>query len=180
MTKNPPPPQPLSYWLDAFFTLTELTVEMVQDIDGLANRLGVPKEKARSMVSPLNMENLHHRRQVWRNVKAAFGRFGEGIYPTEIFFRNMTTGPMGTMAIEKLPVMIYAKDDKTPVSVNTEDEAVVVARFFQFYRQYAFTLEPDRFVRQSLEAAGITKDNFLTHPKSPSGMINNPFAKELE
>jgi hypothetical protein len=168
---------PLSYWLDAFFALLEVSVAQLADLDGLAERCGLAKKDIAS-TPKLDMEALNQRRSVWRRVRNRFGSFGEECFPEDLGFQGLASAPEG-MAVTSNTVKIYRFSDPTsPVVFTDHDEITVVCRFFQFYRSTCHTVNPKKFVREALAKAGITKDNYLTHPLSPAALISNPFREE--
>jgi hypothetical protein len=157
----------LEYWLDAFFTLCEVSVETAANADGLMD--GKP--------ASIDMENLNARRMIWKRVKSKFGTFGQECYPTEIGIDGLEFQPTGEVAITKEKVAFYRNGDPVPV-VLEGDEVTVSARFMQFYNSMHASVDPSMFIRGALEKNGITKDNFYTHPNSPSAIIKNPFTDE--
>lgn len=160
-------PATLDYWIQAFFTLCEVSVDTAANPDGLMD--GNP--------ATINMEQLNERRMVWKRVRNKFGTFGQECYPTEIGIDGLSMLPTGEVAVTKHKVSFYREGDPVPV-VFDGDEVTVAARFMQFYNSMQASVDPSQFIRGMLKQHGINKDNFHTHPNSPAGLIKNPFTDE--
>lgn len=166
--------KPLSYWLDAFFLLLETTQEMMYDRQKMSDMMKKPIDDI-PMPDGQDMEMLKNRRQVWKRVKERFGEFGQDCYTTELGFHGLQTDENGAMRQTQPVLKVYRNDDKVPVVFVDAEEIYTVGRFFQFYRHFCFTKEPDALIVETLKKKGINKDNYHTHPQSPGGLITNPF-----
>ena len=176
------PTKPLGEWLDAFFAMLETAVETVADVDGLADKADMSRRQRKRMIRQLgvvNMEALRARRHVWKRVRDRFGHFGDDCSMLDLGFAGLESQADGTMLVTSPHVRVQKLQEKVPVIFIDEDEITVVCRFFQFYRATWNQLNPKVFVRTVLAKKGITAENFLTHPESPSGMIRNPFITEI-
>lgn len=174
--------KPLGEWLDAFFAMLETAVETVADVDGLADKADLSRSQRKRMTRQLgvvNMEALRARRHVWKRVRDRFGHFGDDCSMLDLGFTGLKSEVDGTMLVTSPHVRVQKFVDKVPVLFTDEDEITVVCRFFQFYRATCNTLDPKAFVKTVLAKKGITAENFLTHPESPSAMIRNPFIQEV-
>lgn len=161
-------------WIDAFFMACEVAVEEMSFAEQMADKLG---QNIRYMPK-VSLEEYHNRRTIWKLIKDKLGTFGTGAYPEDLGFRGLkravnaeTYEPTGPQ------VEFYLGQDPVPVKF-VGDEIPVIINFISFYRGLCFKLDPQAFVKESLLSEGITEDNYHTHPKSPAGLIANPFQKD--
>lgn len=171
---NQPKRMTIQDWVDAFFVACEVAVEEMSFSEQMAEKLG---QNVRYMPK-VSMEDYHNRRTIWKRIKDKLGTFGTGAYPEDLGFHGLKRAVNAeTYEATGNEVKFYLGNDPVPVKFMGEEIPVVI-NFISFYRALCFKLDPQAFVKESLLAEGINESNYATHPKSPAGLIANPFQKD--
>jgi len=162
------------HWIDLYGMILDKLAEHLADPVKAQEHFHIkPNEEGSIQLGPLNMEKYKELRDSWTRVSRDLRIFG--------LSDDLMLDPMPEVMAKpkwlKAPYLNVSRPQEyAPIKFIGRD-ALTAFNFINFYIQHCESLNPKLHVRRTLEAQGITKENFSAHQHLLG--ISNPWEDDI-
>jgi hypothetical protein len=169
------------YWIDMYAMVLDRLMEFLADPQKAAARMGITKEELEKqkqtaqLPGKMDMDAAKELMASWKNVRNDILLFGLTLGDDLMIAPDMSMWQSGTW--QKNPWLEVSRENDNPLKFFGRD-AMTAIGFFNFFIQQMDTVDPCAYIKKSLEAQGITKENFINNPALFGSSIRDPWADE--
>lgn len=169
------------HWVDLYSMTLDRLAEFLADPLKAATRMGITPEelekqkKYMQLPGKMKLEEFHNLMASWKNVRTDILMFGLRLGDDLMLAPDMQM--WGSKTWQQRPWLEVSRGNENPMKFFGRD-ALTAIGFFNFFIQQMDSVDPSAHIKRSLEAQGITKENFINNPALFGSSIRDPWADE--